>query len=69
MGRRAPRTPQPLAAADAADVNLLSRLMLRLAMASAQAVIAFPRTAALQNFPTPLVFWNSSLNHRSLLLT
>lgn len=64
MGRRAPRTPQPLAAADAADVNMLNRLMLRLVMASAPAVIAFPRRAALQNSPTPLAFRSGSFNHR-----
>lgn len=57
MGRRALGTPQPLAAADVADVNLLNRLMLRLAMASAQAEIAFPRTAALKSSRTPLVFF------------
>lgn len=69
-GQACTETPQPLAAADVADVNLLNRLMLTsLVMASAQEEIAFPRTAVRKNSPTPLAFWNGSLNHRSLLLT
>lgn len=65
MGGRAPRPPLLLAAADAADANMLNRLTLRLVMALAQAVIAFPRTAALQNSATPLAFWSSSFNRNS----
>lgn len=60
---------QPLAAAGAADVNMPNRIMLRLVMALAQAVIAFSRTAALQNSPTPLVFRSGSFNRRSPAVT
>lgn len=69
MGRQAPRTPQPLAAADAVDVNMLNRLMLSLVMALAPAGIAFPTTAALQNSPTLSVFPSGSFNHRSPAVT
>lgn len=65
MGRSAPRTPQPLAAADVVDMNMLNSLMLGLVTALAQAGVAFPRAETLQNCPTMLVFWISSFNHRS----